>query len=100
MKPVDNVGVTFINTVLGRGVMNGVVNLTFGVLQFTPTDDKIEPDLAVAARLRMDLTCAKQLHETLGDLLEAIEVADAKAEKVGQAASGPDGVENVTEKLN
>ncbi len=79
MKSVDSVGVTFVNTVLGRGVLNGVVNLSFGVLQFTPseTDSKVDPDLVVASRLRMDKNCAKQLYETLGDLLVLIDKAEA-----------------------
>jgi|ERR1035437_3746491 hypothetical protein len=78
MKSVDNVGVTFINTVLGRGVINGVINLTLGVLLFTPDDEGkvIDPDIRVAARLRMDQVCARQLHETLGDLLALIDKSD------------------------
>src|ERR1035437_2535365 len=84
MKSVDNVGVTFINTVLGRGVMNGVVNLTLGVLQFTPDDEGkvIDPDIGVAARLRMDVVCARQMHEALGDLLVLIDKSDAE-QKMG-----------------
>lgn len=81
MKSIDQVGITFVNTVLGRGILNGIVNLTFGVLQFTPseTDNKVDPDLVVAARLRMDKVCAKQLHDTLGELLALIEKAEVEA---------------------
>ena len=84
MKSVDNVGVTFINTVLGRGIINGVVNLTLGVLLFTPDDagKVIDPDIRVATRLRMDQVCARQLHETLGDLLALIDKSDAE-QKMG-----------------
>ncbi len=82
MKSIDSVGVTFVNTVTGRGLMNGVVNLTLGVLQFTPTDDKIDPDLVTAVRLRMDQVCARQLHEALGDLLALIDKSDAE-QKLG-----------------
>lgn len=70
MRAADSVGVTFVNGLLGRGLMNGVVNLQFGTYQFTPTDKAIDPDLAVSCRLRMDVECAKQLHEALGALLE------------------------------
>lgn len=80
MKSLDNVGVLFVNTVLGRGVLNGIINLSFGTLLFTPTDEgDIDPDPVVAVRLRMDRICAKQLHETLGDLLAKIEEAEGLA---------------------
>ena len=84
MKSVDQVGVTFVNAVLGRGVLNGVVNLTLGVLQFTPDDEGkvIDPDIGVAARLRMDLVCARQMHESLGELLTLIDKSDEE-QKMG-----------------
>ncbi len=74
--PVDNVGVTFVNLLLGRGVLNGVVNLTFGVLDFTPDMQKpngVDMDAVIAARLRMDIPCARQLYDTLGKLLDSID---------------------------
>ena len=74
MKVADPVGVTFVNVVLNRGILNGVINISFGTYNFTP-DDKLEVvalDTVVSSRLRMDLTCARQLHETLSTLLEAI----------------------------
>lgn len=83
MKAVDEVGVTFVNAVLGRGIMNGVVNLTLGVFQFTPDEDKVDPDLVVAARLRMDAVCAQQLYEALGSLLVSIDEAKAKSQPIG-----------------
>jgi len=81
MKSLDDVGVVFVNTVVGRGILNGIINLSFGTLLFTPTDDgkTIDPDLVVSARLRMDKLCAQQLHETLGELLLSIEKAEADA---------------------
>lgn len=93
MKSVDNVNVTFVNTVLGRGILNNVVNIQLGVFQFTPDDkgEMVEPDLVTACRLRMDKICAKQLHETLGELLEII----ARAESANGIASEP--VTEVTE---
>ena len=80
MKSVDNVGVTFVNVVLGRGVLNGVVNLQFGVCQFTADDEanKVDPDIVTNCRLRMDMTCAKQLHAQLSELLRAIEESAEK----------------------
>ena len=35
----DDVGVTFVNAVLGRGMLNGIVNLQFGVLNFDARED-------------------------------------------------------------
>jgi hypothetical protein len=100
MKSIDNVGVTFINTVLGRGVMNGVINLTLGVLQFTPDDkgEAIDPDIGVAARLRMDVVCARQLHEALGDLLVLIDKSDAEQKQGLNGTSAQPAVS--TEKSN
>jgi hypothetical protein len=75
MKVADPVGVTFVNVVLNRGILNGVVNISLGTYNFTP-DDKLEAvalDTVVSSRLRMDLPCARQLHETLTTLLQAID---------------------------
>lgn len=71
MKPVDTVGVTFVNTVLGRGILNNIVNIQFGTFLFTPNEaaDTVELDTGVSCRLRMDRVCAQQLYETLGALL-------------------------------
>lgn len=80
MKALDNVGVTFVSTLLGRGILNNVVNMTFGTLLFTPDDeDKVDPDLVVSARLRMDKACARQVYEALGELLSKIEQSEAEA---------------------
>ena len=81
MKSMDNVGVTFVNTVVGRGILNGVVNLSFAVLNFTPADDSkaIDPDPVVNCRLRMDKLCAKQLRDVLNDLIDLIDKAEHDA---------------------
>ena len=81
MKSMDNVGVTFVNTVVNRGIFNGVINVSFAVLNFTPGDDNktIEPDPVIAARLRMDKICARQLRDVLTDLLDMIEKAEHEA---------------------
>lgn len=90
MKAIDNVGVTFVNVVLGRGILNGVVNLQFGTFGFTPADDgkTVELDPMVSCRMRMDRVCAQQLHETLGTLLEAIEKTEAEV-VTGKAPEAP-----------
>ena len=78
----DNVPTIFVNELAGRGFVNGVVNLTFTVNQFTPTTDaKVIVDTKIASRLRMDLYCAGQLHAALGAILEAntIPPKDTKA---------------------
>ncbi len=80
MKPSDNVGVVFVNTVVGRGVLNSVINVQLGVLNFDITDEgKVSSDISVACRLRMDMACAKQLRDVLDDLLVQIEKAEAVA---------------------
>jgi hypothetical protein len=73
-KSLDNVGVTFVNVLTGRGTLNNVVNLQFGTYQFDSNDDegKVEPALATSCRLRMDYMCAQQLYESLGQLLKGI----------------------------
>lgn len=79
MKPADTIGCTFVNTVIGRGIFNHVINLSFGVFNFTPADDgKIDLDPVVACRLRMDKNCAVQLRDALNDLLTLVEEAEAK----------------------
>lgn len=80
MKPSDTVGITFVNAVVGRGVLNGVVNVQFGAFNFEPTDDnKVSEELVVACRLRMDRVCLKQTYDELGQLLALFEQADASA---------------------
>ncbi len=66
-----NVPVTFVNQVLGQGFLNGVLNVTMGVARFTPNDKGvIDVDMIVASRLRMDLTCAVQLRDSLDDIIK------------------------------
>ena len=80
MKSSDNVGVTFVNAVVGRGVLNGVINVQLGVLTFEADDaGKISNELVTACRLRMDSTCAEQLRDHLNAVLALIEEAKAKA---------------------
>lgn len=83
MKTLDNVGVTFVNIVLGRGSFNGNVNLTLGVMTFEPKDDgTIDLNPEINARLRMDIPCARQLRDNLDELLASIDnpkAPDAKA---------------------
>lgn len=97
MKTSDNVGVTFVNAVTGRGVLNGVVNVQLGVFEFG-SDDKgeVNGDLSVACRLRMDAKCAEDLRNHLNDILALID--EAKAGAVGgvvadgtEAADRPNG---------
>jgi hypothetical protein len=88
MKSTDQVGITFVNAVLGRGILNGVANLTLGVFAFDPTGDgKISENLTVACRLRMDVNCAKMIRDQLDELLTAIEKPGAGT-TTGIAANG------------
>lgn len=79
MKNQDNVSVTFVNTVVGRGILNGVINLSFGVFNFTPSEDgkEVDVDPTIACRLRMDKVCAIQLRDVMNDLLAVIEKSEA-----------------------
>lgn len=97
MKALDSAGITFVNAVLGRGVLNNVVNIQLGAYQFSADEEKgaVDPDMVVVARLRMDRACAKQLHDTLGSLLTSIEEAEADA----ALPAGP-GVATAPESLN
>lgn len=64
-----NAPVTFVNTVINQGHFNAVVNVTLGTYNFTPVSGKVEPDLVITSRLRMDLACAKQLRDALDAIL-------------------------------
>jgi len=81
MKTVDNVGVQFVNTVVGSGILNGVINLAFGVCNFTPVDNGqgemvIDPDIVIASRLRMDKLCAVHTRDVLNNLITQLEQAE------------------------
>jgi hypothetical protein len=96
MKPVDQVGITFANLVLGNGINNNVVNISFGAFAFNASEDgkTVDPAPVITCRLRTDIPCARSLHKVLGDLLESIDhpkMVDGKtlkhdsAEPVGKA---------------
>lgn len=87
MKPVDNVGVTFVNAVVGRGILNNIVNIQFGTFLFNPDENtqKVELDPAVSCRLRMDRLCAQQLYDSLGELLASVAQEEASAEPQPEA---------------
>lgn len=79
MKTQDEIGIVFANTVIGRGILNGVINLSFSAFNFTPTDDgkQVDLDPVVVSRLRMDRICATQLRDVMNELLASIEKAEA-----------------------
>lgn len=82
MKTQDNIGVVFVNTIVGRGTLNGVVNLSFGTFNFTPSDDGkvVDIDPVISCRLRMDKICLKQLRDVADELLSIVEKADSHME--------------------
>ena len=89
MKSIDQVGITFANTVVGRGVFNSVINVSLAALTFAPTDDgKIDADPVITCRLRLDIACATQLRDALDELLMLIEKAKTEAATVGIAPNG------------
>lgn len=70
----SNQDVIFVNTLIGRGLLNNVVNLTFGTFLFSPVENgSVDVDQVISARLRMDLDCAKSLYKELGDFLGLVE---------------------------
>jgi hypothetical protein len=81
MKESKSSDIIFVNTVIGRGALNNVVNISFGAFNFSPNEQsgEIELDTTVACRLRMDIVCAKQLSNALIDLLNTIEKAQEPA---------------------
>ena len=98
MRSIDQVGITFVNMLVGRGVLNGVINLQFSSLLFSPSDDgmKIESDPVVSCRLRLDIPCARHVHQALGELLASI---DTPPESITVTASnGADNDEEMVKK--
>jgi hypothetical protein len=69
LKTQDDVGVTFINQVVSRGVWNDVANLTLAVYNFSPEGDKIAADPVIVGRLRMDKQCAIQLAQAMAEII-------------------------------
>lgn len=91
MKTIDNTGVTFVNAVLGRGILNGVVNVQFGTWMFAGKEDgTVDPEMAVSCRLRMDMDCAKALRDNLTELLLAVE-APAPTESAAAESNAANG---------
>ena len=77
MKVSDQVGCVFVNTVIGRGSLNGVCNLSFATFNFTPNDEgQVDIDPVISCRLRMDKMCATQLRDVMNELLASIERAE------------------------
>ena len=72
-QAVRDIGVApviFVNQVIGAGFLNGVINLTLGTAQFTPDNaGKIELDIVISSRLRMDLHCARAIRDQLDQIL-------------------------------
>lgn len=85
----SNVSITYINQVVGCGHLNGVANITLAVARFTPNaSGKVDPDLVIASRLRMDMPCLAQLHEQIGQILGQA-MATAMATTAAPGKSGP-----------
>lgn len=85
MKTMDQVGVIFVNALTARGIMNGVVNLSFETYNFTPTDaGTVEVDPVTSCRLRMDTACLYQMRNALNDLIEMIEKSEKGVVGVGK----------------
>lgn len=71
----NNVPVTFVNQVIGSGHLNSVINITLGTARFSPKSGEIDVDMIVSSRLRMDLVCAQQLYDNLGELIKKASVS-------------------------
>ena len=61
--------ITFVNSVLVSGHLNGICNFAFGTAAFLPADGKVSTSEVVTVNLRMDLYCAQQLHDSLAGIL-------------------------------
>lgn len=64
------VPVTFVNSVVGTGFVNGNCNVTLATARFTPNGDAVQTDLVIASRLRLDLFAVQSLHDALGKILD------------------------------
>lgn len=65
------IGITFVNQVVGSGFLNGNVNITLAAALFTPNDqNKVDPDVVIVSRLRMDLFAAEQLRDALTSIIQ------------------------------
>ena len=82
----------FVNVVLGRGMSNNVVNVTLATYFWSPYGEKVDPDLRITSRLRMDLVCAVQLRDTLNELLDSL----AKSAALAAKSNGVDHTERET----
>lgn len=85
MKSIDD-RLIFATLVVGWGLSNGNVNVTLGANLFSPSEDgkKIEPDPAIVARLRLDISCARQLVQNLTDAIAAHDTAAAVSKTMQQ----------------
>lgn len=92
MKSADQVGITFANLCLGRGILNGVVNVTLGAFAFTPEGDKVEADPMITARLRLDVPCAIALRDALTALLNDVQVKPSESPAAIEVEVAPNGV--------
>lgn len=65
--------VTFVNTMTVSGFLNGNVNLSFTAARFSAEAQNgevvVNPDEYPALYLRMDLACAQQVHDALGQII-------------------------------
>lgn len=100
MDSLDHVGITFVNTVIGAGVLNGVVNMQLGAFAFEATGDKVEAAPKVAARLRMDVLCARRMRDELDRILGAIAVAEAHAQAPAQTPEPDASAQGMSETVN
>lgn len=93
IRDPNNEPVKFVNEVAGSGHLNGVVNLTFSVANFTPgNDEEVHIDRVIASRLRMDLYCAATLRDALDKIIEA--ATKGPAQPKAQLAEGIGGKPN------
>lgn len=69
----DKSEVTFVNSVVVSGHLNGIINVAFSTARYVPenVDGKavVSPSEYISANLRMDLYCVQQLHDSLASIL-------------------------------
>lgn len=99
---MDDVGVVFVNAVLGRGIHCGVANINFGTFLFTPAGERevddgrkiteVDPQLVCSLRLRLDEMALRMLHDATAALIKTIDEDKAKREQGTIAPPSGDGV--------
>lgn len=67
-----NVPVTYADNLMASGPWNGLISLTFSVNRLSPVENRVDNDVAIVARLRLDVHCATMLRDRLNVLIATL----------------------------